>query len=72
MTVYVNMDDKPVKDRISPLQGIIEFYDIHYAFPNLDDEQRAIIPVFFLVQKIFCRRRLVNRIFFIDEIYFRY
>ena len=36
MTVYVNMDDKPVKDRISPLQGIIEFYDIHYAFPNLE------------------------------------
>jgi hypothetical protein len=31
MTVYVNMDDKPVKDRISPLQGIIELYDIQYA-----------------------------------------
>ena len=36
MTVYVNMDDKPVKDRISPLRGIIELYEIHHAFPNLE------------------------------------
>jgi len=31
------MDDKPVKDRISPPQGIIELYDIQYALdPNLE------------------------------------
>ena len=53
MTVYVNMDDKPVKDRISPPQGIIELYDIQYASTEPRDEQRAIMTVIFPVQKVF-------------------
>ena len=52
MTVYVNMDDKPVKDRISPPQGIVELNEIHYAFEPRD-EQRAIMTVIFSVQKFF-------------------
>ncbi len=36
MTVYVNMDDKPVKDRISPPRGIIELYDSIRLDPNLE------------------------------------
>jgi hypothetical protein len=53
MTVYVNMDDNPVKDRISPPRGIIELYDIQYASTRTRDEQRAIIECQFFGEKDF-------------------